>query len=356
MTRFKEIEKSVMAGIIGLAAGALVMLIFGYDPISAYLALFKGGFGSKYGISESLANATPLILTALTFAIAFRGGMFNIGAEGQLYLGALACVGANMLGLPPGIDFVAALIFAALGGIIWCLPVALLKITRGLHEVLSTIMFNWIARYLAFFLIVTVLVDPTRAEKTISVAESSRFPLLVKGTSLSYSLFVAIGLALICYFVLWRTVTGFNLRVMGHNPEAAEYAGIKGSNLTAFAFVMGGLTAGLAGAMYVMGRPPTYAVYTGMPAIIGLGFEGIAVAMIGRNHPLGIIFAAIFFGGLLSGGRMMQMTAQVPLEVVRVLEGVIVTCLAVPEIPRILKLAREKVFTFIPRPSKSQGG
>ncbi len=336
-----ELKKTIIAGVIGFAVGALIIVIYDYDLISAYTALFSGAFGDLYGISESLANATPLILTALTFAIGFRGGMFNIGAEGQLYLGALAAVTIGLFRLPSGFSFALSLIFAALAGAIWSLPVAILKATRGVHEVISTIMLNWISNFLAFYLIAKVLVDPSRAEKTISIAEGARISLLIQGTSLSYGIFISLFASIVIYILLWRTIIGFDIRAMGYNPRAATYAGIEKWKIILFVFITGGVTAGLGGAAHVMGRPPTYAVYSGMPSIRGLGFEGLAVAMIGRNHPIGIIFAAIFFGGLLAGGRMMQMFAQVPLEMVRVVEGIVVIFLAIPELIRLLPFLRK---------------
>lgn len=342
-SRFRPIQESLLAGIVGLAVGAILMLIYGYNPISAYLALFRGSFGDLYSFAESLANAAPLVLTALTFAIGFRGGLFNIGAEGQVYIGALAAVSISLFHLPTGLHLIVALLAALVAGALWSLPVAILKITRGVHEVISTIMFNWISHFLAFYLIANVLVDPRRAEKTISVAATARFPLLVPGTSLSYGIFVSLFLAGLVLFLLWYMTIGFEVRAMGFNPEACRYAGMKRWRTALFAFVVGGFAAGLAGAIQVMGRPPTYAMLSGMPQFLNLGFDGIGVAMIGRNHPLGIIFAAIFFGGLMVGGRMMQISPGVPLELIRVVEGVIIVALAVPELSRVLRLLRGKL-------------
>jgi simple sugar transport system permease protein len=134
-----ELAKTIIAGVIGFAVGAVIVKLFGYDPIAAYRALFNGAFGDLYGFSESLANAAPLILTALTFAIGFRGGMFNIGAEGQLYLGALAAVAVSFFHLPSALSFALSLICAVLAGALWSLPAAILKAARGVHEVISTI-------------------------------------------------------------------------------------------------------------------------------------------------------------------------------------------------------------------------
>ncbi len=339
--RTDELKKTLVAGLIGFAFGALIITYYGYNPVEAYTALFSGAFGDLYSISESLANAIPLILSALTFAIGFRGGMFNIGAEGQLYLGALAAVTVSLFHLPPYLTFALGLILAAVAGAAWSLPVAFLKATRGVHEVISTIMLNWISHFLAFYLISEVLVDPQRAEKTISIAQGARFGLLVPGTSLSYGIFVSLLAAFVVYLLLWRTVIGFDIRAMGYNLRAAAYAGIEKWKIVFFVFTTGGVAAGLAGAVHVMGRPPTFAIFSGMPDIRGFGFEGLAVSMIGRNHPIGIIFAAIFFGGLLSGGRMMQLVAQVSLEMVRVVEGIVVLFLAIPELIRLFSLFRK---------------
>jgi simple sugar transport system permease protein len=326
----------VIAGLIGIAIGAVIMLVYGYDPIAAYSSLFRGSFGSIYSWAESLANATPLILTALTFAVAMRGGLFNIGAEGQLYIGALAAVAVSLIHLPYPLHVVVALLAAMLAGMIWSLPVAFLKLGRGVHEVISTIMFNWIAHFFAFYLIANVLTDPKRGEKTISIVETSRLARILPDTSLNYGLLVAVVAAVVVLFLLWRTTGGFELRVSGFNPEAARYAGISRRRQILTAFLIGGATAGLAGAVQVMGRPPTYALMSGLPQFVNLGFDGIGVAMIGRNHPIGIVFAAIFFGGLLVGGRIMQFSPGVPLEMVRVVEGVIILALAVPELKRVL--------------------
>ncbi len=335
ISQLNPVTESVIAGLIGLAIGAVIMLVYGYDPVAAYISLFRGSFGSVYSWAESLANATPLILTALTFAVAMRGGLFNIGAEGQLYIGALAAVAVSLIHLPYPLHVIVALLAAMLAGMIWSLPVAFLKLGRGVHEVISTIMFNWIAHFFAFYLIANVLTDPKRGEKTISIAETSRLARILPDTSLNYGLVVAVVAAVVVLFLLWRTTGGFELRVSGFNPEAARYAGISRRRQILTAFLIGGATAGLAGAVQVMGRPPTYALMSGLPQFVNLGFEGIGVAMIGRNHPVGIVFAAIFFGGLLVGGRIMQFSPGVPLEMVRVVEGVIILALAVPELKRV---------------------
>ncbi|MCS7240072.1 MAG: ABC transporter permease [Candidatus Bipolaricaulota bacterium] len=338
----RPILESILAGIIGLAAGALIMWGWGYAPWPAYVALFKESFGSGYGLASALANATPLILTALTFAMGARAGLFIIGAEGMMYMGAMGAIALSLLRLPAGLHTLLALLCAAAAGILWGLVPAVLRAFRGVHEVISTIMFNWLSHFLAFYLVANVLVDPVRAEKTLSVAKTSRLPLLMRGTDLSLGMVVAAGLAFLAYVFLWHTVAGYEIRAAGANPHAARYGGVSPQKTVLLVFALGGAMAGLAGAVEVMGRPPTYAVYSGLTNISGFGFDGIGVAMIGRIHPLGIIPAAIFYGGLQAGARLMQMEAGVPFEMVRAVQGVIVLALALPELTRIFRVFRQR--------------
>lgn len=333
----RPLVESLIAGLIGLGVGALIMWAWGYHPWPAYRVLFQESFGSTYGLASALANATPLILTALAFAIGARAGLFIIGAEGMMYMGALAAVAASLPRLPAGLHPLVSLALAALAGLLWGLIPALLRAFRGVHEVISTIMFNWLAHFLAFYLVANVLVDPVRAEKTISVARTARLPLLLRGTDLSLGIGVAVGCALLAYLWLWHTVSGYEVRAAGANPEAARYAGVAPRATVLGVFAVAGALAGLAGAVEAMGRPPTYAVYSGLTNLAGFGFDGIGVAMIGRNHPLGILPAAVFYGGLQAGARLMQMWAKVPFEVVRAVQGVIVLALALPELLRILR-------------------
>ena len=329
--------ESVLAAVVGLLVGAALMYIWGYDPWKAYWALLRGAYGGSYEIASSIARGVPLVLTALTFSICLRGGMFNIGAEGQVYVGAAAAVCVAYFKLPPGLHLLVGIAFAAVAGAVWSLGPALLKLTRGVHEVISTIMFNWIARFLVFYLVAYVLVDARQGQRTVQIPLSARFPVLVRGTDLSYSVFLAVAFALFVYFLLWHTATGYEVRAAGLTPTAARYGGISIRRTIALSFVLGGIGAGLAGAATTMGLPPTYAIISGLPQLMNLGFDGMAVAMVGRNHPLGILVAALFFGGLNAGGRVMQFYGSnpVPLEMVRVVMGAIVLAMAIPELGRV---------------------
>lgn len=334
--------ESLIAAMVGLLVGAILMAVWGYDPWKAYIALIQGAYGGSYEWASSLTRATPLILTALTFSICLRAGMFNIGAEGQLFMGAIAAICIGYFTLPSGLHHLVGLLFAATAGAVWSLVPAALKMMRGVSEVISTIMFNWIAKWLALYLAIYVLVDPIRAEKTISIPTTARFPLLVARTDLSYGIFVSVAFALVIYFLLWHTATGYELRAAGLNPTAARYGGIRNKRTMFLSFILGGVAAGLAGATIVMGLPPTYAIYGGggLPQLVNMGFDGMAVAMVGRNHPLGIIVAAIFFGGLNAGGRVMQFYGSnpVPLEMVRVVMGAIVIAMSIPELIRVFPI------------------
>ncbi|MEM3031619.1 MAG: ABC transporter permease [Nitrososphaerota archaeon] len=324
-----KIVESLLAVAVGLSGGAILMLLYGYDVLRAYRALFIGAFGDISGLLETLAFATPLVLTGLTFGVGVRSGLFNVGAEGQMYLGAIGAVFiGGALRLPPTLHLILATIFAMLLAALWSLPVALLKIARGVHEVVSTIMLNWVAFWLVTYLITYQLADPTRAERAVPAQETARY--LVLGASLTTVFPVVIAMAIAVYFILWRTTIGYELRVVGYNQDAARYAGISIKKSFIVSFVIGGLMAGLAGASQVLGRPPHWTVFATMGNLINLGFEGIGVSLIGRNHPLGIIFSSIFYGGLLHGGRFMEFEAGVASELVRAINGIIIIALAVP--------------------------
>jgi len=336
----RPIGESGVAVVIGLVVGALLMLAFGYDPVAAYIALFTGAFGSPEGFLESLAFAAPLMATAVTFAVGVRAALFNIGAEGQMYVGAMAAtvVGGVIL-LPSGVHPIAATAVAMCVGALWALPAAVLKIWRGVHEVVSTIMLNWIAFWFVTYLIRAHFAEPGRAERAIPALLTARFGII--GATLTTMIVVVVIFCIAVTILLWRTGVGFELRLVGDNPEAAKYAGASSSRAILVSFLVGGLAAGLAGASQVLGRPPSYTIYATLGNLLYLGFDGIGVALIGRNHPVGGILAAIFYGGLLHGGRFMEYHVGVSSELVDAINGIIVIALALPEIMAIIRRRRE---------------
>lgn len=329
---FQPLLHSALALVLGLIAGAILMALYGYDPFLAYSALVRGAFGGPAELAETLSFAIPLMLTGITFAIGVKAGLFNIGAEGQVYIGALGAVLAGAyISLPPGLHVAVATIFAMLLGALWSIGPALLKIWRGVHEVISTIMFNWMAFYLTMYFALYHLAEPGRAEKTVSVLETARYAVLMPGASLTTIIFVAVIFCAIIHLFLVLTKAGYELKLLGANPDAAKYAGVNAKRVILTSFIIGGLSAGLAGASQIIGRPPTWALYGTLGNVMGLGFDGIGVALIGRNNPLGVIIAAIFIGALKNGGRYMEYTAGVYSELVGAINGLIIIALAVPE-------------------------
>jgi ABC-type uncharacterized transport system permease subunit len=332
---------SAAAVALGLAVGALLMLVFGYDPVRAYVALFAGAFGSTSGILESVAFATPLMVTAITFAVGVRASLFNIGAEGQMYIGAIgATIIGGALALPPGVHLAAATLFGMALGALWALPAAILKVWRGVHEVVSTIMLNWIAFWLVTFLLRNYFGDPERAERGIPALPTARYPAI--GETLTTVIFVVLAFCIVVTILLWRTGIGFELRLVGDNPDAAKYAGISIGRAILVSFLVGGFAAGLAGASQVLGRPPSWTLYATLGNVLNLGFDGIGVALIGRNHPIGGVFAAIFYGGVLNGGRFMEYNVGVASELVHAISGIIVIALAMPEVFAIIRGRRQR--------------
>jgi simple sugar transport system permease protein len=330
----------LVAVLVGFALSGLLIEAGGYSALKAFSSLFTYSFSDLYYISSTLSFATPLMLTALTFAVGVRAGVFNIGAEGQLYVGALGAVLVGALQLPAyaylplglllGIGF--AVLLAAVAGI--------LKARKGVNEVVSTIMLNWIAYWTVEYMRTYQIPDPHDPSKTVAVPPPARLPLLVRGTELSAGIIVAVAAVLGTYYLLWHTVLGYELRAAGLNPDAARYAGIRVERAMLASFIVGGIAAGLAGFLEVAGRPPHYAITTGLSNLFGLGFDGIAVSLIGLNHPLAMIPAAIFVGALKVGARGMQIEAGVPLEMVKAVQGIIIVSVAAPGLVRTIQMRR----------------
>lgn len=333
-----SVGQVVFAAGIGLAIGAIMMTVAGYDWRLAYEALWIGSFGDMWGFADTIADATPLILTGLTFGLCFRAGYFNIGAQGQMTVGALAAVAVGAyVKAPTPILLLLVLLASGAIGALWSLPAAFLKVTRGVHEVISTIMFNWIAFYLALYTVFNVMNDPQSAERTMRVQENIRLGAIVPGADATWAVLISLFFAFGIYWLLWHSPWGYEMRVAGFNFNALRYAGASPAWSVNITFILAGVAAGIAGATQIIGRPPTYALYGDLSNLGDLGFDGIAVALIGRNHPLGIIAAAIFFGALSTGARMMQIMAGVPLHLIRIVHGIVIIALAAPEAWSIIR-------------------
>jgi ABC-type uncharacterized transport system permease subunit len=309
---------------VALAVGALFILLFGNDPIDADRALFSGAFGDRRGIGETLVAASPLIFGGLAFAIAARAGMFNIGIEGQLMIGGLAggIVGAEDLGLPAVLFLPLALLTAAVAGGIWGALPGVLKAKSGAHEVITTIMLNYIAFRINTYVINNgedfLPVDPG-SQATDKVQAAARLPRILDGTRLHAGIILALAAAVVLWYVLFRMTFGYKVRTVGLSRGAAAYAGIKWGWTMTLAMAVSGVLAGLAGAGEALGLQGRH--YATPP---GYGFTSIAVGLVGRNHPLGVVLAGLLFGVLRSGANEMQNQVGTSKELVQVLQGLVI--------------------------------
>jgi ABC-type uncharacterized transport system permease subunit len=318
------ILSSLLAVIVALFAGFLIIALSGDDPFEAYRALFSGAFGDRRGIGETLVLSVPLMLAGLAFAVAFRAGMFNIGAEGQLIFGGLAAgiVGAMDLGLPRVIHLPLALIVAGIAGGLWGAVPGMLKAWSGAHEVITTIMLNYIAfRVLTYAVNEAggwLPVDPM-LQATDAVESSAKLPIILDGTRLHAGFILGITAAIVLWYLLFRMTFGYRIRTVGSSRGAADYAGISWRRTIILAMFTSGLLAGLGGAAEVLGlQGRTYNISP------GYGFTAIAVGLVGRNHPLGIVLAALLFGMLRSGSTEMQNVAGTSKELVQILQGLVI--------------------------------
>jgi ABC-type uncharacterized transport system permease subunit len=309
-----------------------------WDAISAaYSALFSGAFGSSTALSETIVAASPLILAGLAVALGFRAGLFNIGAEGQVIAGGLAAgfAGFSLQGLPVVVHLPLAVLAGLAGGAAWGFIPGILKARTGAHEVITTIMLNYVAANLAlYFLSTAVFRRPGRTDPiSKQVAVAARLPHLAgQNLRLHAGILVALLAAAAVAWLLNRSTWGFELRVAGANPNAAVTAGISVGRATVLAMVLSGGLAGLAGANQVLGLQ--YSLAPGFSG--GVGFDAITLALLGRANPFGVVAAALLFGALRAGGLQMQAVTGTPVDIVTVIQSLIVIFVAAPALVRAI--------------------
>jgi general nucleoside transport system permease protein len=325
---------------LSLALLAGVLHAAGYDAGRALVALWRGSLGTTNAfLSATLVRATPLLLAGLGVALAFRAGIWNIGAEGQLLAGAGAATALSLVagGLPRILLLPAVLIAGALAGTLWASIADLLRRRRGVLEVISTIMLNFVALHLVGVLVHGPLQEPLGIYPQSSpIAEAARLPRLIPGTRLHSGFGIALVVAPLLWWWLRSTAAGFRLRAVGANPDAARMAGrIDVARVAGMAFLASGALAGLAGAVEVSGV--TFALYENLSA--GYGYTAIIVALLGRLDPLAIVPSAILFGALESGALAMQREAGIPSVVVTAIEAVLVLAVLVAERWRVMRRA-----------------
>jgi simple sugar transport system permease protein len=316
----------VVALAVALLVGAVLVGVAGADPWQAYLALADGAFGSAYALGVSLQKATPLVFTGLSVLLAFRAGLLNIGAEGQLYAGALATVivGVYVEALPAVAHVPLGLVAGVLAGALWAGIAGALKAARGVNEIISTIMLNFVAIYLVSYLVQGPLAEPPGwLQQTSTIRPSAELPMLHPRSGLSAGVLLAVACALGVRYFLWRTARGLELRAVGLGPETARFSGISVARGTVTAMLVSGGIAGLAGATEIQGVH--YRLLDGFSP--GYGFDGIAVAFLGRAEPIGAVFSALLFGALRVGANQMQRVAGIPAALVLVLQGLVILAL-----------------------------
>lgn len=346
VTRF-DVEEVVLvpivAVVIALVLGTVTMLATGVSLPTigrAFGALFTGSFGSVYAISETLTAAAPLILAGLGIALAFRAGLFNIGAEGQVVLGGVAAVAAGFMltGLPVYIHLPLALIAGMIAGALWAAIAGWLKAATGAHEVITTIMLNLISfRLLDYLLRNPPIQKPGRSDPiSETILPSAQLPKLLGWFDPSLRLHLGVIIAVVAvgfvYWLLFRAVKGFEFRASGANPDAARYAGMRSGLIIVLVMATAGALAGLAGANQVLG-----VLGRASPAFsANVGFDAIAVALLGRSHPVGVLLAGLLFGALQAGGRQMQVAAGVSIDLIGIIQALVIVFMAAPLLVRTI--------------------
>lgn len=377
---WQELLIPLLAVFTGLVAGALIIILTDASVLAAYRnffraplvalqatwksiataygALFYGSVGSPrellegirlyqasgdkqalykaiYPFTESLTTATPYIFAGLAVALGFRCGLFNIGAEGQFFIGALASawVGYSLLGVPWYLHLPLALLAGAIGGALWAAIPGYLKAATGAHEVVNTIMMNWIAFRLSDWLLNGPMKAAGYRPVTPVIEKSAELPrLFPEPLRFNVGFFLALAVAALLYWLLFKTTLGFEIRAVGANPDAARYAGMNIKRNLVLAMVLSGALAGLAGATQVLGVDH----WVGQGFSAGYGFDSIALALLGKSHPFGVVLAALLFGFLRSGATRMQSLAGIPIDIISVIQGLVIVFVAAPAIIRAL--------------------
>ncbi len=332
--------------LLALVTIAIVFRLFGLDPLAAYARMFRGAFGSVYGLSETLVKAIPLLIIGVGLSVAFRAVVWNIGAEGQLLMGAVAATWVALFALPnaPAWILVPAMFVAGfLAGALWALIPAFLKARYQTNEVITTLMMVYIATEFVNYLVY----GPWKGAQEWGFPYSDKFPeaaqLAVIGTSRVHypTLILALALAVIMYVLMMRTRLGYEIRVVGENPTAARYAGIDHVRVILLVMVISGGLAGLAGVGEVAGVHHRLRVAQGISA--GYGFTAIIVAWLGRLNPLAVIVSAFLFGGLLVGGDTLQVALQLPVPTIHLFNGVILFFVLAAEVLSRYSIRIERV-------------
>lgn len=326
---------SVVAILLSLVVASVIMLAVGYNPLEAYAALYDGAFGSVNSLANTMSKSIPIMFTGLAFALANKGGLFNIGGEGQLYVGALASTATALaLGSAPRFVVIPAAVLAGMlaGGLLGAF-VGAVKAKLQINEVIVAIMVNYVATLFASYCVN----GPMKAQDSMTaqselLPETALFNKLIPKTQLTTALWLALIVAVALYFFFKKTRAGFNIRIVGENRFAAQAAGVNMTMVTILTMGASGAIAALAGVTEVFGKNGRF--IDGFSP--GFGFTGIAVAVLGNNNPFGIIMTALLFGALDAGSLKMSYVAGISANMVMVIQGLVILFVATPNIVRFM--------------------
>ena len=347
-TAFQTLLVPFLAILTAIILGGIIIAIVHGNPFLAYYGLIQGSFGSAKALSETAVWATPYIFAGLAVALAFKGGLFNIGAEGQLALGAVfsALIGYALPGwlgtdIPIFIHLPLAIFMGMAAGAFWAAIVGFLKAYTGGHEVINTIMMNYIALNTISFLLNGPMKDrnPNNViARTPLIAESAQMPVIFEGFRIHWGFILALLTAFIVWWLLNKTTLGFEIRTVGANPDAAQYAGINVKWTIILTMTLSGLLAGMAGALEVTGLNFRHE----LGFSIGYGFDAIAIALLGKSHPFGVVLASILFAAMRNGATRMQFLTQLPVDLISVLQALILLFVAADAIIRYIYRIKSK--------------
>lgn len=310
--------------VLVLLLSSVLILCTGASPLAAFGEILGGAFGSKRMLGETLIMMCPLLLTGLGLTITFRSGLSSVGAEGQIIVGGIACTVAALSFSPstsPLIAVPVCLLAGGLGGAIWAGLPGFLKAKMGTSELVNTVMMNYIASYFLSWMLTDIIKDPEGFyPQSAQIPESTQIAPIMSGSRAHWGIVLALLLSFVVYWLLWRTPLGYQLRVVGYNRSAAQYVGIPIQRNIVLSMAMHGFFSGLAGAVEILAVQ--YRCITGFSN--NVGFDGIAVSLLGKNHPIGVIISSFTLAALRSGSGNMQRTLQVPTSLVSVIQGLII--------------------------------
>jgi simple sugar transport system permease protein len=330
--RLKSLIRPAIAIAISLAIGALILLVAGYDVGKAFLAIWNASFRNLRTITTTFNKASPLLYVGLAVAISFRGNVFNIGAEGQLLMGAVfaTVVGLYLQFLPGFILITLMLLAGCLGGALWAFIPGYLKAKYDVSEVITTIMFNYIALNFIGYLVRGPLRDTTQAEpQSFAIARQGFLPSLIPGTPLHLGYLLGIVLSIGLFYLLFKTYIGYEVRAVGLNKSAANVAGVNVQKTIVGTMLISGALAGLGGAIELSN---IHYLLEGISP--GYGFTGIAVAILANSNPIGVIFSSFLFGFLNAGATSMQRSAGVSASFVQIFQGIMIVAIALATVSK----------------------